>query len=234
MGTWNCRSAVNRKADLIRCLGADVLVVPECRSDPVLATEPDVEFVWSGLTPRQGLGIFAMNGWRMKRLRRRGIQPWCLPVAVYDPAGEYAFDLLGIWTIAGAGRPGYVRQFTATLESWRRRLARPYLVIAGDLNDSLRTSDSGAPSANLERLRAAGLRSAYHQHFAAEPGAEESATMRWIGPGRVAHVFHIDFVFLSADLLSRLTAVEVGSMADWVESGHSDHCPVVATLSPGT
>lgn len=222
---------VDRKSDLIRSLGADVLVVPECRSDPVLATAAGVKFVWSGLTQRQGIGIFAFDGWTLVPLRRRGDQPWCLPVAVRDPGGEHVFDLLGICTVSQPGWPGYVRQFSATLDLWHRRLERPSLVIAGDLNDSMRNSKSGVPSANLNRLRAGGLDSAYHRYNNIDPGGEEQSTLRWIGRGRVTRYFHIDFVFLSADLLSRLTAVEIGTMQDWVESGRSDHCPVVAAVA---
>lgn len=221
---------VDAKSDLIRRLGADVLVVPECRSDPVLAGDPDVDFRWAGISPHKGLGIFAFAGWRLVPLRRRGRQRWCLPVAVSDPAGSHAFDLLAIWTAIAKGRPGYIRQFTATLDLWQRRLTRPRLVIAGDLNDSMRPSEEGVHSANLARLHAAGLGSAYHAHSEVAPGLEQHKTLHWVGPGRVIHRYHCDFVFLSADLLSRLTAVEVGSMAEWVDSKRSDHCPVVATV----
>jgi len=221
---------VDRKADLIRGLGADVLVVPECRSDPALAADADVDFRWSGFSPRKGLGVFAFGGWRLLPLRRRGRQPWCLPVAVCDPTGAHAFDLLAIWTAIGKGRPGYIRQFTTTLDLWRRRLDRPRLVIAGDLNDSMRPSVDGVHSANLAGLQAAGFGSAYHAYSEVSPGVEQAKTLHWVGPGRVVHRYHCDFVFLSADLLSRLTAVEVGSMEEWVDSGRSDHCPVVATV----
>lgn len=222
---------VDAKADLIRGLGADVLVVPECRPDPRLATEGDVDFRWAGISARKGLGIFAFGGWQLTPLRRRGREPWCLPVAVKYPTGRHAFDLLGIWTVVGTGRPGYVRQFTRTLDLWQRRLARAGLVIAGDLNDSMRPSD-GVPSANLDRLHAAGLGSAYHAHASLDPGAEVAQTLHWVGPGRVVHRYHCDFVFLSSDLLSRVRAVEVGSMEEWVDSGRSDHCPVVVTVAP--
>lgn len=222
---------VDSKADLIRGLGADVLVVPECRSDPHLASEAGVDFRWAGISARKGLGVFAFRGWRLAPLRRRGNQPWCLPVAVCDPAGEHAFDLLAIWTIAGTGRPGYIRQFGATLDRWQWRLARPSLVIAGDLNDSMRPSGDGVDSANLARLQAAGIRSAYHAHAGLGPGAEEQTTLRWVGPGRMTFRYHCDFVFLSADLLARLVAVDIGSTEDWVDSGRSDHCPVVATIA---
>ena len=216
---------VDRKSDLIRGLG-DVVVVPECRSDPRLATEPDVNFQWSGVWANKGLGIFAFGGWKLAPMPEAGARSGCLPVAVFEPTGAYAFDLLGIWT-----KHDYIREFADILDVWQDRLRHPQLVIAGDLNDSMRPSAAGVSSANLGRLNAHGLRSAYHEHFCVAPGGEGHNTTRWIGRGRIPYYFHIDFVFLSADLRARLTAAEVGSMADWVEGGQSDHCPVVATLS---
>jgi exonuclease III len=38
--------------------------------------------------------------------------------------------------------------------------------------------------------------------------------------------FHCDFVFTSAALAPRIRQVEIGSFADWIENGLSDHCPV--------
>lgn len=59
-------------------------------------------------------------------------------------------------------------------------------------------------------------------------------TLRWKGRGGLVSEYQCDFVFLSRPLLQRLEGVEVGSMGDWVESGLSDHCPVIVDLAPPT
>lgn len=51
-------------------------------------------------------------------------------------------------------------------------------------------------------------------------------TLRWVGRGGIAAGFHCDFVFASAELLPRLTDVQVGTFDEWIHSGLSDHCPV--------
>jgi endonuclease/exonuclease/phosphatase family metal-dependent hydrolase len=56
-------------------------------------------------------------------------------------------------------------------------------------------------------------------------------TLRRIGPGRKHHHYHRDYIFVSAALASSVRSAEVGSLTDWVETGLSDHCPVVAELA---
>jgi exonuclease III len=40
--------------------------------------------------------------------------------------------------------------------------------------------------------------------------------------------YHIDYCFASADLIKKLTSVEVGAHSNW--SKHSDHTPLIVTF----
>lgn len=51
--------------------------------------------------------------------------------------------------------------------------------------------------------------------------------LRWVAPGRIRQGYHCDCVLLPESLLTRMTAVSVGSMEEWVDSRLSDHCPVL-------
>ena len=58
-------------------------------------------------------------------------------------------------------------------------------------------------------------------------------TLRWFGPGSREYTYHCDFVFLSDAMKHRLEDVTVGTMVEWVESGLSDHTPVVTHIGVG-
>ena len=62
-------------------------------------------------------------------------------------------------------------------------------------------------------------------------GQEQQHTLRWIGPGKVAREYHCDYLWLSDDLQPALLGGGVGSMADWIDTGLSDHVPVWADLA---
>jgi hypothetical protein len=60
--------------------------------------------------------------------------------------------------------------------------------------------------------------------------AAQPATLRWVGPDRKSYLDHCDSAFVSASLAAGVRGAEIGSLAEWVESSLSDHCPVVAEL----
>jgi exodeoxyribonuclease-3 len=231
LGTWNCRLNLDGKRAALERLALDIAVIPESAGRPRLARRPDVSHTWIGTNPHKGLGVFGFNGWHVTPLTEVAGLPWCLPVSVRNPDGN-EFTLLAIWTVKrqGEGRPSYASQFTVVIERWRHLLAESPVVIAGDLNASLQGPQVGPHRQNLAALTAIGTRNAYELvHGPMEPAAQP-ATLRWIGPGRKQYHFHCDHIFVSAALVSSVRSAEIGTLAEWVESGLSDHCPVVAEL----
>ena len=217
--------ALDRKAAALASLGADVLVIPEAAAR-VKAAAADASYLWAGRSPHKGIGVLATNGWQIEPIEPEG-HPWELPVRVLDPSGRHAFSLLGIWTVRGAGRGSYTVQLARTIERWGDRLCDGRWVLAGDVNAS-------APDrwhlANVAALHALGMRSAYHQARRVRHGAEPEPTLRWTARGGERRSYHCDLVVLSSSLVESLAAVEVGAFTDWVETGLSDHCPVIVTL----
>lgn len=232
IGTWNCRQRIDDKLGAVTELGCDVLVVPECAKRPGLARQPGVSFAWSGDYELKGLGVFGFRGWTLTPATAPRDVPWCMPLAVADPAGVARFTLIAIWTVKRPrdGRPDYVGQFREVIEVWRDAIADDDIVIAGDLNASLSGPTGERHRANLDSLGEIGAVSAFHDRNAVAHGAEEAMTLRWIGPGRVPYHFHCDYVFLSAGLAERAVGAQIGDVATWIESGRSDHCPVTVDL----
>ena len=204
-------------------LNADVLVVPECSSSPAFARELGVSFAWRGRNLAKGLGVFALNGWTVVAMDERTSLPWLLPLQVLDPNGEEAFVLLALWTVAGEGRPSYSAQVAAAVREWEGELREGRTILAGDFNCSGQNRKPAAHLANVEALRRLGAESAYHAFFETGHGDETSMTLRW---GKEAAGFHCDFVFVSAAMSPSISQVKIGTLAEWVESSLSDHCPV--------
>lgn len=232
LATWNCRQGIDAKRHAFELLGADVVVVPECSSEPELARELGVSFLWRGDYAPKGLGVIAFNGWSVEPLDAPTELPWVLPVRVIAPGGDHAFDLLAVWTVARKdGRPGYAGQVTRVLDEWADGLAAGTTVVAGDFNCSHQGPSGRAHLSNMARFHELGMQSGYHAHSQQEHGAETAMTLQWIAPGRIRQGYHCDFVVLPESLLSQVTAVNVGSVAEWVDSRLSDHCPVLVDFA---
>lgn len=223
---------IDRKHDAVAAIGADVLVVPECREAPALASQPGASFAWKGQYTRKGLGVFAFGGWSVEPADAPVDLPWVLPLRLIDPNGGEAALLLAIWTVANKanGWPPYAAQVSQAITVWEDALRDGRTVLAGDFNCSTNGPSSVPHTLNVQRLEALGVRSAFHAHNGIEHGQEQEMTLRWFGPGSRLYTYHCDFVFCSASLSGRLAGAEVGGMSTWVESGLSDHAPVIIDL----
>lgn len=73
----------------------------------------------------------------------------------------------------------------------------------------------------LHDLASRGIKSAYHDSSGEAHGAEKAHTHYH---GLSKGYFHIDYIFLSEDLMRRKTHFEIGPIK------HSDHAPLIIDL----
>lgn len=78
----------------------------------------------------------------------------------------------------------------------------------------------------VEKLASLNIFSTYHTHLNQIQGKELHPTYYMYRHEN--RPYHIDYCFASADLLNKLTKVEVGNYADWTP--HSDHKPLMVTF----
>ncbi len=234
LGTWNCRLNIDAKRDALEGLHLDIAIVPESAEQPALAVEPGVSHAWTGQNSNKGLGVFAFSPWRIERIDESERLPWCLPVRARHVDGA-ELTVLAIWTVkrAGDGRPAYAAQFAAVLDRWREVITRDRVVLAGDLNASFQGPSVIPHQINIATLADLGAHSAVQIANGPLGPDDEPATLRWIGPGGKPYHYHCDYIVVSSALVPQVRAAEVGSMADWIDSGLSDHCPVVVDLDIG-
>ena len=66
------------------------------------------------------------------------------------------------------------------------------------------------------------INSLYHPYFNERQGKETKPT--FFLQRNKAKPYHIDYCFVSADLLDKVTKVEIGTYENW--TAHSDHSPI--------
>jgi hypothetical protein len=237
LATWNCRMGLGRKREAVERIGADLLVVPEAGASAPPAGEPGVSHAWKGAWAPKGLGVYAFGGWQVEPVAGAPELPWVLPLRLSGPDGGEVATLLSVWTVVGRDgrRPSYTGQLAAAIDAWEPELRAGRAILLGDLNASTDADSSAgrAHAANVRRLAGLGMHSAYHAFVGCEHGREPDMTLRWIARGRRRLLYHCDFVFLPERLLERVRRVEVGAMGEWIESGLSDHAPVVVEIGGG-
>jgi exodeoxyribonuclease-3 len=236
IGVWNCRGAFARHGDAALAeLVPDVLVVPEARAS-ALANRQDWLFEHQPHL-NKGTGILIRQGWTVQPVDPPGgvDRLWLRSVRLTPPRPELpSFVLLAFWALGSVHErlPTYAAQFTSVLDTWSDVIASEPTVIAGDFNASA-TSRSSTHLRNVATAEALGLASAYHAFHQLDHGDERDMTLRWIGRGKVERRYHCDFVFLPAGWVGAVEGVSVGDWADWINSGRSDHAPVMVELNDG-
>ena len=217
--------ALRRKRDAIEELQCSVLVIQEC-AEADLA--PYGEYRFKG-PAQKGLAVIPFDGWSIADSPDDPRLPGMIFVRILHPSGEHVADFGGAWALTGTERK-YHEQFAQVLDFVRARTSPSPLplVIAGDLNASAQGPSVVPHAVNVRSAAALGLVSVFHHVDRVEHGSESAMTLRWMGPGGVERRYHCDFVFASEQLCNEATRVEVGDWGEWIESGRSDHVPVVA------
>ena len=215
--------ALRRKRDAIEELQCSVLVIQEC-AEADLA--PYGEYRFKG-PAQKGLAVITFDGWSIADSPDDPRLPGMIFVRILNPSGEHVADFGGVWALTGTERK-YHEQFAQVLDFVRARTSVLPLVIAGDLNASAQGPSVVPHAVNVRSAATLGLVSVFHHVDRVEHGSESAMTLRWMGPGGVERRYHCDFVFASEQLCDEATRVEVGDWGEWIESGRSDHVPVVA------
>jgi hypothetical protein len=244
---WNANMAVHRKLDtVLERLHPDVLVLSECAAESTLAGKyagptPWTSMAWAGKipdppkNPDKGLAVMTFGDYRIQGTRP--VEPMMECVVLADIAGPLPFSLIAVWAMNHRASnikafPQYNPQPAAALNTYGNDSAGP-TILAGDFNHNV-SWDADMPHAKrhartLDTTKRAGLISAYHHHFGETQGAESIPTLHWRGAGQ--KTFHIDYAFIPHAWLPRLRDVTAGTKQDWIDSGLSDHVPIVVDLA---
>lgn len=223
IAVWNTQQASAKRWDPLLSLRPDLAILPEstrhhARLGPSLL-EPEVAWQWVGDNDAKGLAL-AGFGHPLNPIDPKG-DPGKLSVAATAPSLD--LTVLGIWSRPKPQYP-YSTEIVDSLKAYDHIIQNHRTIIAGDFNLTGDGSEVEGFLGIVTHLKSRGFTSAYHHHFTEPFGVETRPTFF---QGRKSdEPYHIDYLFVSDDLLPALSSVEVGGYDAWVGAGHSDHVPL--------
>jgi len=225
--------AFRKKAPLILANKPDILIVPECEHPSKL--QPTLEFpkpndtLWFGDNQNKGLGIFSFSNYRFQVLPSHNPElQKIIPISV--TGGEHDFTLFAIWAHNPKDKEGrYIEQVWKAIHYYGDQLTNTSAILIGDFNSNTiwdKQHKERSHTNVVKLLAAKDIHSCYHHYYKKEQGKELQPTLYMYRHQDKA--YHIDYCFVSKDLLDKLQSVEVGEFELWNQ--YSDHVPVIVTL----
>ena len=218
--TWNCfRGDIVRRVERLQTLNADLIALQECHRP----AGPAPHVLWRGSANQPGVAVVSASpALRIEPMPgSEDVPGTVLPVVVHAPE---PFVLVNIWALP---EPTYEAYALNALSLCMVGASLP-VVAMGDFNSTPIVEAQRRTSRELiRRLRDEfGLVSAYHAHLGVEHGREPHPT--FFANRHENRPFHLDYCFVPARWVDRISTVEVGSFSEW--SADSDHRPLLIEL----
>ncbi len=232
--TWNCNMAFRKKAALVLAYQPDILVIPECEHPDKLKFPPGVptptDVLWFGTNTNKGLGIFSYSSYRFKVHKTHNPDlKMIIPITVKGPGEK--FILYAIWANNPTDPDGqYVEQVWKAIHHYDKLLSGKRTILAGDFNSNTRWDRKyriGNHTHVVKKLEEKGVHSCYHWYHKQLQGCEQHPT-HYLYRHR-DKPYHLDYCFVSADMVQKIDAVEIGDYEYWTQ--FSDHVPVMVSFA---
>lgn len=221
--------ALQKKADHLVQLRADIMVVQECseKSVSALANSTKHQTAWFGTNKNNGIAVITAPNLRTQRAVHLG-PTWAVHARL---EGSESIDLFAVWACAGTDHLSrYIRQVHLMLDQISSMKLSNNTIVMGDFNSNAIWDPNYYAGRNhteaVSRMSSLGLESAYHTFNREAQGAETQPTFHF---RRKREAVYIDYIFLSKLLMSNLKAVNVGKFEEWIHL--SDHMPVVVDVA---
>ena len=233
--TWNCNGGFRNKYHLLAD-NFDILIIQECEN-PNHSTKEYKEwssnYLWKGKNKNKGIGIFFKENINIKPLdwsdlninyKNEELESF-LPCIVNN---EYI--LIAVWTKkANSEVFGYIGQFWKYLQLHKTKLINKKVIIIGDFNSNSiwdKWDRWWNHSDVINELKELNIISLYHEKFKEKQGKESKPTFYL--QRKIEKPYHIDYIFLSQQLINDKTILEIGDKDYWLKN--SDHLPLFIDL----
>ena len=227
--TWNCNGAFRKKFEHITDFNADIYIIQECENPAESIDKKYQEwsenYIWIGDNKNKGLGIFATNHIKLKKLNwtnsyKDHIVKHFLPCSINEK-----FELVGVWTHKNnSPNFGYIGQLWKYLQVNKEKFTN--VIIAGDFNSN-KIWDQWDRWWNhsdvVKELKEIGIESLYHKFSNEDQGKETKPTFHL--QKNKNKPYHIDYCFASKNIYNKFQKIEIGSYENWIK--YSDHLPMI-------
>lgn len=241
--SWNCNGGLRNKFLALNELNCDVLVIQECE-DPSRSTlayqEWAGDFLWLGDSKSKGIGVFAKNGHKVKKLdwnsectlsigySKSSALTWrtselklFLPFSI-----DNRINVLAVWSKGGERQKfGYIGQVWKYIQLHRADLCHHKSIVLGDFNSNSRWDRLDCWWNHTDvvvELEDMGFESKYHEQTGELQGEESTPT--FLMHRKAERPYHIDYVFTSSDITNNCE-LNVGDKNKWL--AFSDHMPLL-------
>ena len=225
--------ALRKKWEAISLLNADIYAVQECSKADILkiGEKPEFQSFWMGANKNKGLGLVVKKPYQLTDFAETGLE-W---IGAGKVIGPETFNIFPVWACVSKQDRNlrYIRQVHALIDRLGSELAGQKTILVGDFNSNTIWDNEHrerSHSRAVERLASLGLTSVYHADRDCRHGDELEPTI-YFRKSKDAF-YHIDYCFVSKDLLERFETLEIGKRKDWI--GHSDHMPVAVVFRGAT
>lgn len=216
--------AFARKREIIMKLRPDVLLLQECSEKDVVDTDAIFNH-WVGSNPNKGLGVigFAKHDYRVSGLYDDSL-PWFIPLDIID----INLHIIATWAHVKTKQLRYVRVTNKAIEHYREFINESPILIAGDFNSNTiwdKYHPDNSHSDMVKKLKEMNIDSLYHYRENQLQGSETKKTLYMYR--NKSKGYHIDFAFVTKDLLDR-SIMEIGNADKWLD--YSDHVPIIIDI----
>ena len=231
--TWNCNMAFRKKASKILSYFPDILIVVECEHPDKLLGISDpksTDSLWFGKNQHKGLAIFSYGSNRFK-VHQNHNENFKMIIPIEVTGGELYFNLFLVWAYNPDDKDGrYITQVWKAIQHYDQFITEKPTMFIGDFNSNTiwdyKKHRMGSHSAVVKQLENKGIFSTYHRHHEQTQGKEKHPTFYMYR--HRDKPYHIDYCFVSADMIEKLQSVEIGEYDYWIK--YSDHVPLIVTF----
>ncbi len=232
ISTWNCERTIKPKLKMeaFSRLKSDIAVLQEVRQADLIDFPGATSYRWIGPTDGAGVAVIGFDGWTIEQPLICA-EEWFLPTIA--TRGPDRVTILAVWVKPDGGN--YIAPTVRALNSLKDFLSGASTIIAGDFNANAAWDGTASASKygfrrQLGLLTEMGFSSLWHHQSGEGHGSESQAT-RYQGR-KEALPYHVDYAFVSNDLLPSVSPLMLGSFREWTQAGHSDHVPLSFGLRP--
>ena len=225
--------AFRKKAEFILRKSPDILIIPECEHLEKIKLNEEIakptDSLWFGKNLNKGLGVFSYGNYKLQLLEIHNPEIKTI-VPIQVTGGAYDFILFAIWAFNNEDLSyNYIGQVWKAIHYYEDILKTEKIILIGDFNSNViwdKLHRKSNHSNVVEKLMQLNIFSAYHAHLNQIPGEEIHPTFYLYR--HKDKPYHIDYCFVSKDLLEKLKSVEIGNYDVWTK--YSDHVPVIVTF----